>query len=90
MFIKEFTKFRKDVEKTVDSFFKMKPDELKEYIDECHRKYDRMYDLDKVSYKDVQPALKETVMRYRTMNYFYSIWVKLNELEPLIIKEDQE
>lgn len=87
MFIKEYDKFKKDVEKTIYAFFKMKPEELMPYLDNYHKRYDRIYDLDKVSYKDVRPELKEVVMLYRTMNYFYNIWVKLNDLEPFIFDE---
>ena len=84
MFVKEFEKFKKDVRKTINSFFRMNPEDLEPFLNDLHKKYDRMYDLDKVSYKDVRPELKETVMLYRTMNYFWNIWVKLNELESSI------
>jgi len=84
MFIKEFEKFRKDVKKTIFAFFKMEPEELEEHINECHRQYDRLYDLDKVSFHDVRPDLKDTVMLYRSMNYFYNIWIDLNKLESSI------
>ena len=84
MFVKEFDKFRKDVKKTIFAFFKMEPEELEEHIKECHRQYDRLYDLDKVSFHDVRPDLKDTVMLYRSMNYFYNIWIDLNRLESSI------
>lgn len=84
MFVKEYIKFKKDVKKTIFAFFKMEPEELEIHIDEFHKQYDKMYDLDKVSFKDVRPDLREMLMLYRTMNYFYNIWVKLNELEPVI------
>jgi uncharacterized protein YueI len=87
MFVKEYDKFRKDVEKTIYAFFKLKPEELESYLDTFHKKYDRMYDLNKVSYKDIAPELREELMLYKTMNYFYNIWVKLNELEPYITDE---
>ena len=84
MFVKEYTKFKKDVKKTIFAFFKMEPEELEININEFHKQYDKMYDLDKVSFKDVRPDLREMLMLYRTMNYFYNIWIKLNELEPVI------
>lgn len=84
MFIKEFEKFKKDVRKTIFSFFKMEPEELEEHINEYHKEYDRLYDLDRVSFKDVRPDLKDVVMLYRTMNYFYNIWIDLNRLETSI------
>ena len=84
MFVKEYAKFKKDVKKTIFAFFKMEPEELEFHINEFHKQYDRLYDLDKVSFKDVRPDLKQMLMLYRTMNYFYSIWTKLNELEPII------
>ena len=84
MFVKEFEKFRKDVKKTIFAFFKMEPEELENHINEFHRQYDRLYDLDKVSFHDVRPDLKDTVMLYRSMNYFYRIWVDLNKLESSI------
>jgi hypothetical protein len=84
VFVKEFEKFKKDVRKTIFGFFKMEPEELEERIDDCHRQYDRFYDLDKVSFKDVRPDLKDSVMLYRTMSYFYRIWVDLNKLESSI------
>ena len=87
MFVKEYDKFRKDVEKTIYAFFKLKPEELEPYLDTFHKKYDRMYDLNKVSYKDIAPELREELMLYKTMNYFYNIWIKLNELEPYITDE---
>ena len=68
MFVKEFDKFKKDVEKTIYAFFKMKPEELKNYLDDFHNTYDSMYDLNKVSYKDVRPDLKDMLMMYKTMN----------------------
>ena len=87
MFVKEYDKFRKNVEKTIDAFFKVKPEELEPYLKAFHSRYDRLYDLNKVSYKDIAPELREELMLYKTMNYFYNIWVKLNELEPYIIDE---
>ena len=84
MFVKEFEKFRKDVKKTIFAFFKMEPEELENHINEFHRQYDRLYDLDEVSFHDVRPDLKDTVMLYRSMNYFYRIWVDLNKLESSI------
>lgn len=87
MFVKEYDKFRKNVEKTIDAFFKVKPEELESYLKAFHNRYDRLYDLNKVSYKDIAPELREELMLYKTMNYFYNIWVKLNELEPYIIDE---
>lgn len=85
MFVKEFEKFKKDVRKTIFSFFKMEPEELEKRINECHKEYDRLYDLDRVSFKDVRPDLKDVVMLYRTMNYFNNIWIDLNKLETSII-----
>ncbi len=84
MFVKEFEKFKKDVRKTIFGFFKMEPDELEEHIKEFHKQLDRFYDLDKVCFRDVRPDLKDSVMLYRTMNYFYKIWVDLNKLESSI------
>ena len=49
-----------------------------------HKEYDHLYDLDRVSFKDVRPDLKDAVMLYRTMNYFYNIWIDLNRLETSI------
>lgn len=84
MFIKDYKKFRKDVEDTIDSFFRLKPEQLKEEIINYHNKYDKYYDLDKISFRDVKPEFKEDIMAYRTMNYFYNVWEKLNELEDAI------
>ena len=84
MFVKEFDKFRKDVKKTISTFFKMEPEELEVHISEFHKRYDRLYDLDKVSFHDVRPDLKDSVMLYRSMNYFWNIWIGLNKLEESI------
>lgn len=84
MFVKEFEKFKKDVRKTIFGFFKMEPEELEEHINECHKEYDRLYDLDRVSFRDVRPDLKDVIMLYRTMNYFNNIWIDLNKLETSI------
>ena len=84
MFVKEYEKFKKNVKKTIYEFFKMEPEELENHLNEFHRLYDKMYNLDKVSYNDVRSDLKEMLMLYRTMNYFYNIWIKLDELEPVI------
>lgn len=85
MFVKEFDKFRKDVKKTIFAFFKMEPEELKSHISEFHKQYDKLYDLDKVSFHDVRPDLKDIVMLYRSMNYFWNIWNDLNKLESSIL-----
>ena len=84
MFVKEFDKFRKDVKKTILDFFKMEPEELEVHINEFHKQYDKLYDLDKVSFHDVRPDLKDAVMLYRSMNYFWNIWIGLNKLEESI------
>ena len=81
MFVKEYAKFKKDVEKTIYAFFKMQPEELKVHLDSCHERYDKLYDLNKVSYKDVRSELKDMLLMYKTMNYFYNIWDKLKDLE---------
>lgn len=87
MFVKKYEKFKKDVEDTIYAFFRMKPEELKVQLDFIHQKYDSLYDLDNVLYKDVKPELKDMLMMYKTMNYFYNIWDKLNELESYITME---
>ena len=84
MFVKEFDKFRKDVKKTIFAFFQMEPEELEVHINEFHKQYDNLYNLDKVSFHDVRPDLKDTVMLYKSMNYFWNIWVGLNKLEESI------
>jgi len=81
MFQKECDKFRDNVVKTMWSFFKMKPEEIKDSIDKIFKEYGDMYNLDTVDYRYVRPELKEVVMRYRTMKYFYDIYVKLDELK---------
>ena len=85
MFVKEFDKFRKDVNKTIFAFFKMEPEELEIHINEFHKQYDKLYDLDKVSFHDVRPDLKDIIMLYRSMNYFWNIWNDLNKLESSIL-----
>ena len=84
MFVKEYEKFKKNVEDTMWSFFKMTPDQIKQSLDELHKTYDMLYDLDVVSYKNVRPGLRNMLMVYKTMNYFYSIYEKLLELEDYI------
>ena len=85
MFVKEYDKFKKDVKQTIFAFFRMEPEQLSFEIEEYHKKYDKLYNLDTVSYKDVRPELKDMIMKYRTMVYFNNIWIKLNELEPCIM-----
>ena len=84
MFIKEYEKFKKNVEDTMWSFFKMTPEQIQQALNELHKTYDELYDLDEVSYKNVRPDLRNMVMVYKTMNYFYSIYEKLLELEDYI------
>ena len=84
MFIKEYEKFKKNVEDTMWSFFKMTPEQIQQALNELHKTYDKLYNLDEVSYKNVRPDLRNMVMVYKTMNYFYSIYEKLLELEDYI------
>ena len=84
MFLKDFGKFKKNVEDTMTEFFNLTPQQIKENIEVIERMYSRMYDLDKVDFKDVSPENRDIVMRYRTLKYFYQIYVKVNELDDLL------
>lgn len=84
MFLKDFGKFKKNVEDTMTEFFNLTPQQIKENMEVIERMYSRMYDLDKVDFKDVSPENRDIVMRYRTLKYFYRIYVKVNELDDLL------
>ena len=81
MFIKDMTKFEKNVEKTIYSFFKMKPEDLEIHIKDIKEKYGSMYDLDNVPFQNVRPDVRDSVLLYRTMSYFFNIYKKLKELK---------
>ena len=84
MFLKDFGKFKKNVEDTITQFFDLTPEEIKDNLDVIEKMYGRMYDLDKVDFHDVSPENKDVVMRYRTLKYFYQIYTKVNELDNLL------
>ena len=84
MFIKDFGKFKKTVEKTMTEFFNLSPEQIEENIRVIEQMYGRMYDLDKVDFRDVNPDNRDVVMRYRTLKYFYQIYTKVNELDELL------
>ena len=84
MFIKDFGKFKDNVENTMMEFFNLTPEQIEENIVVIEKMYGKMYDLDKVSFRDVSPENRDIVMRYRTLKYFYQIYVKVNELDKLL------
>ena len=65
-------------------FFNLTPEQIEENIVVIEKMYGKMYDLDKVSFRDVSPENRDIVMRYRTLKYFYQIYVKVNELDKLL------
>lgn len=84
MFLKDFDKFKKNVTDAMKSFFEMTPEEIEQNIIIIENTYSKMYDLDKVSFKDVSPENRDIVMRYRTLKYFHQIYTKTNELDELL------
>ena len=88
MFLKDFGKFKKTVEDTMSEFFNLTPEQIKENMTVIEQMYSRMYDLDKVDFKDVSPENRDVVMRYRTLKYFYQIYIKVNELDELLNRSD--
>lgn len=88
MFIRKYLNFKKDIEKAIDSFFKMSPENLEFCINEFHERYDGMYNLDEIPIKNVAPEHRDSVMLYKTMKYFYMIYQKMLELEKAICNEE--
>lgn len=88
MFIKDFGKFKDNVENTMMEFFNLTPEQIEENIIVIEKMYGKMYDLDKVSFRDVSPENRDIVMRYRTLKYFYQIYIKVNELDELLKGSD--
>jgi len=84
MFLKGFEKFKNNVEDTMTQFFNLTPEQIEENIMVIEKMYGKMYDLDKVSFRDVSPENRDIVMRYRTLKYFYQIYTKVNELDELL------
>lgn len=84
MFIEGFGKFKDSVENTMMEFFNLTPEQIRENIIVIEKMYSKMYDLDKVSFRDVSPENRDIVMRYRTLKYFYQIYTKVNELDELL------
>ena len=84
MFLKGFEKFKNNVEDTMTQFFNLTPKQVEENIMVIEKMYSKMYDLDKVSFRDVSPENRDVVMRYRTLKYFYQIYTKVNELDELL------
>lgn len=84
MFLKGFEKFKNNVEETMTQFFNLTPKQIEENIMIIEKMYGKMYDLDKVSFRDVSPENRDIVMRYRTLKYFYQIYTKVNELDELL------
>ena len=84
MFLKGFEKFKNNVEDTMIQFFNLTPEQIEENIIVIEKMYGKMYDLDKVSFRDVSPENRDVVMRYRTLKYFYQIYTKVNELDELL------
>lgn len=84
MFLKDFGKFKKNVEDTMTQFFNLTPSQIEENILVIEKMYGHMYDLDKVNFHDVSPENRDIIMRYRTLKYFYQIYNKVNELDNLL------
>lgn len=84
MFLKGFEKFKNNVEDTMIQFFNLTPEQIEENIMVIEKMYGKMYDLDKVSFRDVSPENRDILMRYRTLKYFYQIYTKTNELDELL------
>jgi hypothetical protein len=62
----------------------MEPEQLKDVMERIEEEYSKMYDLNVVSIKNVKTENKDAVMLYKTMKYFYNIWVKMQELKECI------
>ncbi|MBR6401856.1 MAG: hypothetical protein IKS48_00565 [Eubacterium sp.] len=84
MFLKDFDKFKHTVEDTMTKFFDLTPEQIEENIAIIESTYSRLYDLDKVNFKDVSPENRDIIMRYRTLKYFHQIYTKVNELDELL------
>lgn len=80
MFLKDIEKFKKTVENTMKAFFNYTPEEVEEDIKRIEGIYSKKYDLDVVEFKNVDNATKETLLRYRTLKYFDSVYKKTMEL----------
>lgn len=89
MFVKKYLNFKHDIEKAIDSFFKLSPKDLESCIEGFHNRYDCMYDLDEIPIKNVAPEHRDSVMLYKTMNYFYAIYQKMLELEEIICDTEE-
>lgn len=89
MFINKFTKFKKEIEKTIYSFFNINAKELNVYLESYKNTFKDIYDLDNVLIQNVRNEMKNDIMRYKTMKYFCDIYTKLIELEDVICEGER-
>lgn len=84
MFEKECAKFRKSVENTITDFFG-KDFTVSKAVDWTNAFMNsKEYNVDTVSFHDVDSSEREDLAKYRTLNYFINVLIKLDELEKVI------
>ena len=88
MFLKDFDKFKIIVEDTMQTFFEMTPEQVKQNIAVIEKMYSSKYDLDKVDYKNIDPDVRDIILRYRTLKYFDGIYDKVMELHNFLKEGD--
>ena len=89
MFLKRCNKLKEYVEKTIDNWFSMKPEELKAEIERLEIKYQHAFYLDKVDLRSISHSdWLDDVIKYRTMKYFHETYTKLADLEKYLNEYD--
>ena len=59
MFVKDIEKFKKTVEDTMWSFFKMTPEQIQDNIKVIEAMYSSKYKLDTIEFKHVNPETRD-------------------------------